>query len=236
MTFLHSVDATSRRESKGLLKSTTPASNNGEPSQPVQLTSTSQNVTVSDDEPSSPLQRASKLLRDLNAQAHFNIANLEQLHDLSARATGAISTPPADSQARGVNGPPPSAESSSTMGFTRLNQSALDQVVYPLGTNNSIDPMFGDQVGHIPYPIPPKELDPADPRRMNTEGRKKNTCANPGWSRSPQILLVEDDSTCRQIGSKFLYSFSCKVESAVRSDLDPPLFLSLSPGRDGFLC
>jgi osomolarity two-component system response regulator SKN7 len=28
-------------------------------------------------------------------------------------------------------------------------------------------------------------------------------------------LLVEDDPTCRRIGSKFLYAFHCHIDSAV---------------------
>lgn len=216
MTFLHSADAKSRREGKVLFKTTTPTTNNGENSESTQLTPTSQTVTMPDEEASSPLQRASKLLRDLNAEVQFNVANLEQLHDLSSRASGAISTPPADGQARGVNGAPVSAESSTTMGFARLNNSALDQVVYPMGATNGIDPMFGEHVTQVPYALPLKEIDSADGRRTNVEGRKK--MSYPGWSRSPQILLVEDDPTCRNIGSKFLDSLNCTVESAVRSD------------------
>ncbi len=45
--------------------------------------------------------------------------------------------------------------------------------------------------------------------------RKKTTNVDPGWVRSPHILLVEDDATCRQIGGKFLYSFNCVVDTAV---------------------
>lgn len=38
---------------------------------------------------------------------------------------------------------------------------------------------------------------------------------DPGWLRQPQILLVEDDQTCRRIGGKFLYAFNCTIDSAL---------------------
>jgi osomolarity two-component system, response regulator SKN7 len=208
MTFLHSVDAKQRRESKVIF-------NTNDTGQTAQLTPTSQNVTVPDDEPASPLQHASKLLSDLNAEVQFNVASMEQLHDLSCKAPGSISTPPADQHMHNANRPPHSADSSSSMGYSRLNHGELDQVVYPMGTNNGIDPMYSEHVHNIPYPMPSKDSDPSDPRRQYVDGRKKSTFVDPGWSRSPRILLVEDDPTCRQIGGKFLHSFCCVVDSAV---------------------
>lgn len=209
MTYLHSVDAKQRRDSKVIF-------NTGEAGQTAQLTPTSQNVAAPDDEPASPLQQASKLLNDLNAEVQFNVASMEQLHDLSCKAPGAMSTPPADQHIRNAHRAPQSADSSSTMGYARLNNGELDQVVYPMGTSNGIDPMYSEHVNNIPYPMPPKELDPSDPRRQYPDGgRKKSTFADPGWGRPPRILLVEDDPTCRQIGGKFLYSFCCVIDSAV---------------------
>ena len=208
MTFLHSVDAKQRRDSKIMF-------NTGDTGQTAQLTPTSQSIPVPEDEPASPLQQASKLLNDLNAEVQFNVASMEQLHDLSNKTPGAMSTPPADQHMRNANRAPQSADSSSTLGYARLNNGELDQVVYPMGTNNGIDPMYSEHVNNIPYSLPPKELDPSDPRRTYADGRKKSTFADPGWSRSPRILLVEDDPTCRQIGGKFLYSFCCVIDSAV---------------------
>lgn len=68
-----------------------------------------------------------------------------------------------------------------------------------------------------PYPL----LDPAQRIRLVRHeaadlGRsKKSAVSDPGWINQPRILLVEDDATCRQIGGKFLYSFSCVIDSAV---------------------
>ena len=212
MTFLHAIDAKQRRDSKvnpifppQAAESVGPGST---------LTPTSQNMPLPEDEPASPLQHASKLLNDLHADLQFNTSSLEQLQENVSRP-GFISTPPVDQPVRnGAVRAPTSGASSTTMGYAKMN-GELDQVVYPMGTNNGIDPMYSDHVHNIPYSLPSKELDPSDPRRQYVDGRKKSTFADPGWSRSPRILLVEDDPTCRQIGSKFLYSFCCVIDTAV---------------------
>jgi osomolarity two-component system, response regulator SKN7 len=71
-------------------------------------------------------------------------------------------------------------------------------------------------------------LDLSDPRRQYVDGRKRSTFSDPGWARAPRILLVEDDPTCRQIGSKFLYSFRCVVDTAVRLFQLSRLLLSIT--------
>jgi osomolarity two-component system response regulator SKN7 len=89
----------------------------------------------------------------------------------------------------------------------------LNDTVYPVGhiPPNSIDPMYQQQ---IPYPVPQNPgLEPTDPRRAFTT-RKKSATLDPGWTRTPNILLVEDDPTCRRIGGKFLLSFKCAIDSA----------------------
>jgi osomolarity two-component system response regulator SKN7 len=89
----------------------------------------------------------------------------------------------------------------------------LDNLVYPVGSSNGIDPMYSEHINNIPYAAPPKAVDATEPKFQ--EGRKKSTIPDPGWIRPPQILLVEDDPTCRRIGSKFLYAFHCAIDSAV---------------------
>jgi osomolarity two-component system, response regulator SKN7 len=207
MTFLHSVDAKQRRDSKSMFPPEAVGPNSN-------VSPTSQAIPVLEDELASPLQHAQKLLHDLNADVQFNSSSLEQLH------TAVIATPPppVDPNMRNELGRGPTlAPSSSTIGYAKLNgiNGELDNVVYPRGTNNGIDPMYGEHVHNIPYPLPAKELDPQDPRRQYADGRKKSTHADPGWSRPPRILLVEDDPTCRQIGGKFLYSFCCVVDTAL---------------------
>jgi osomolarity two-component system response regulator SKN7 len=212
MTFLHAVDAKQRRDSKAGLIFPPATSDQAQPGST--LAPTSQNVPPPDDEPSSPLQHARKLLNDLHADVQFNMSSLEQLQDNVQRA-GFVATPPVDPNARGatVQAPAPMSAggSSSTMGYREP-----DPVVYPVGTTVGIDPMYPEHLHNIPYSLPSKELDPSDPRRQYADGRKKSTLADPGWARSPRILLVEDDPTCRKIGRKFLYSFRCLVDTAVR--------------------
>ncbi len=137
------------------------------------------------------------------------------MNELHNRAIGTISTPPPDSVPRnGAGRPPTSAGSSSSMGYSKLN-GEFENVVYPVGQTNGIDPTYSEHVHNIPYPMPSKDAEAPDPRKMFADGRKKSAQIDPGWIRAPQILLVEDDPTCRRIGGKFLYSFHCAIDSAV---------------------
>ncbi|KAJ1501752.1 kinase-regulated stress-responsive transcription factor skn7 [Coelomomyces lativittatus] len=210
MTFLHNVDAQRRRDSRIGVPF-------GQPSTQQQNgnveTQNSQVTPLEDDIPASPLQHASKLLSETNADVMLNPRNLEQMNEITMRMNGTLTTPPPDflrsmtrPQSRG--GAPASASSSNSV---RVNE--LDNLVYPVGQTNGIDPMYSEHINNIPYPMPTKPSDPADPRFQET--RKKSTQVDPGWVRPPQILLVEDDPTCRRIGSKFLYAFHCAIDSAV---------------------
>jgi len=210
MAFLQSMDAKQRRDSK--LSMFPQPGNAGPPSSTP--TPTSQSMPPPDDEPASPLEHASKLLNDLHADSHFGLTNLEQMQENIHRA-GFTATPPIDPSSRtGAVPAPTSAGSASALGYPRFHEE-LDQVVYPMGTTNGIDPMYSEHVHNIPYSTPPKDSEAPDPRRKHADGRKRSTLWDPGWTRPPRILLVEDDYTCRQIGGKFLYSFRCVVDTAV---------------------
>ena len=205
MNFLHTVDARQRRDSRiagPFAPSTDPAIGG----------STDQQANQVEDEPASPLQNASKLLESFNADVQLNYKTLEHMNELHHRATN-MSTPPPDG--RVSNRIPTSAGSSSgSMGYAKLSGD-LENVVYPVGQTNGIDPTYSEHIHNIPYPMPSKDH-PIDARnQFNADSRKKSTQIDPGWVRSPQILLVEDDPTCRRIGSKFLYSFHCAIDSAV---------------------
>ena len=207
MTFLHSVDQKQRRDSKIVFN--TP----GEMSQPSTLTPTSQNHLQPEEEPSSPLQHATKLLNDMNADMQFNLTSLENMNHMGP-GNAMMTTPPLDQMPRPHRGPT-SATSSSTMGYSKLNNE-LENVVYPTGGSIGIDPSDSHYMHNLPFTtLPPKEVEQADPRKQFQESRKKSNVADPGWTRPPRILLVEDDPTCRQIGGKFLYSFSCVIDTAV---------------------
>ena len=210
MSYLHSVDARQRRDSKigGPFANT--VENNAPPTNvdPAQQ----QQISPLEDEPASPLQHATKLLHDLNADVQLNYKNLEHISDLHNR-NGVMSTPPPDGS-RGHARAPTSAGSSSSMDYAKLHGDS-EAMVYPVGQSNGIDPMYSEHIHNIPYPMPTKETEAVDSRMSAPAARKKSTQVDPGWVRAPQILLVEDDPTCRRIGSKFLYSFRCAIDSAV---------------------
>lgn len=205
MNFLNSIDAQRRRESRvgGNPFAAQPDAPNGAP--PVAEPGA---PSFDQDVPASPLQHASKLLSEVNADNMMNSNKLEQLNEQHLRNNGSFATPPplngTRSSSRGAQ--PSSASSSTTVGY-----GDLDNMVYPIGTTQGIDPMYSQHLPNIPYSMPPKLPEQA----LQQEGRKKSTTVDPGWMRQPQILLVEDDPTCRRIGGKFLYAFNCAIEDAL---------------------
>ena len=211
MSYLHSVDARQRRDSKIGGPFAQPMESNGQTSS----IEAQPQISPLDDEPASPLQNASKLLNDLNADEQLNPKTLEHMNnDLANRGNGVSSTTPPDGS-RTQPRAPTSAASSTSMGYAKLHHFDNDPGVYPVGQTNGIDPMYSEHLPNIPYSLPPKETDIPDGKSSTAANRKKSTQVDPGWTRPPQILLVEDDPTCRRIGSKFLYSFHCAIDSAV---------------------
>lgn len=210
MNFLQNLDAQRRRESRVANPFAPPTSGNQSGKQTPQL--------IDEDTPASPLQNAAKLLQEVNADHMLNPRNLEHMNEISLRMNAAFTTPPpglevrngARSASKG-NGPQ-SATSSTSMSYGEL-----DNLVYPVGQTNGIDPMHPEFMANIPYPMPgkaPEAGQPVAPAPV-VDGRKKSMQYDPGWTRQPRILLVEDDPTCRRIGGKFLYAFHCAVDSAV---------------------
>lgn len=205
MNYLFTVDARHRRESRA----------NG---------TFAQDGSAADDLPASPLQQASKILSEMNSsQMPPNMVQFDMNDPSKAQI---IQTPPLGAGARnGISRAPNSAGSNASMGFSKMN-GELETVVYPVGTTNGIDPMYSEHVNNIPYSIQPKDVAAQEPvaqqqiQRPFNETRKKNTLVNPGWIKQPNILLVEDDDTCRQIGGKFLGSFQCQIDNAVRFPLN----------------
>ncbi|KAL8820692.1 MAG: hypothetical protein Q9223_001148 [Gallowayella weberi] len=211
MSYLHTVDARQRRDSR-IGGPFAEANDNHAP--PANVDQAQQQISPLEDEPASPLQNASKLLSDLNADAQLNYKSLEHMTEMHNRANGIMSTPPPDSASRnGYRRAPTSAGSSTTMSYAKLHGDR-DGVVYPVGQTQGIDPMYSEHINNIPYPMPSKDQEIPEVRRPAVDGRKKSTQVDPGWIRTPQVLLVEDDETCRRIGGKFLETFKCKVDYA----------------------
>lgn len=216
MNFLNSMDAQRRRESRvgNPFANMSNATANGTATPAANAPPA---IAEEEDTPASPLQRASKLLSEVNADQLLNTRNLEQINEQQMRQSQALTTPPPDPAQRNGNtrsssraDHPHSATSSTSAPYQDL-----DTMVYPIGATQGIDPSYRDHIENIPYPMPSKAPEPAPPAAP--EGRKKSTAIDPGWIRQPQILLVEDDPTCRRIGGKFLYAFHCSIDSSVSS-------------------
>lgn len=215
--YLHNVD-TQRRNNRigGSFSGTAPGMNVGDPMA----------ADPSDDHPASPLQQASQLLSELSAE---NLPNkeLEQMtQDYHLRPE--YSTPPNDQNGSGMaQAETPSAH----IGYQAGND--LDNMVYPVGHTNGIDPINSEHIHNIPYALPANGMLQVDtmpeiiPESSSSSGEKKGN-TDSGWGLTkPRILLVEDDKVCARIGSKFLQAFECGVETAV-SHSNHPVQLELT--------
>ncbi|PQE14427.1 hypothetical protein CJF30_00007022 [Rutstroemia sp. NJR-2017a BBW] len=208
MGFLHDVDTSQRRNNR---IAGYPNGNNmgGGPSE---------NGAI-DDRPSTPLQRAAALLREFSAE---NLPNkdLEQMSsDFHTRID--YSTPPTDSGAPLL--PAHSAAASSANIGYAVDKLDLENMVYPVGATNGIDPVNSEHIHNIPYSLPPTGMMPpnslppdiipqVEPPQQLLNGRKKEDSI---WGdHKPRILLVEDDKVCARIGAKFLQAFECQVDTA----------------------
>ncbi|TVY71430.1 Transcription factor SKN7 [Lachnellula suecica] len=204
MGFLHGVDAQTRRNSRiggpfanGVNPGVDPMSND---------------ASV-DDHPASPLQQASDLLDQFSTE---NLPNkdLEQMtHDYQFRND--YSTPPTD---HGASMAPHSEGSSAHLAFQIGND--LDNMVYPVGHTNGIDPINSEHINNIPYALPPNGMLPVNPMpelvpEVSPVSGRKRSVMEPIWGMTkPMVLLVEDDKMCAKIGSKFLQAYECGVETA----------------------
>lgn len=219
MSFLHSVDSQRRRDSR--IGSVNPFAQPGPPAQNGTMEQNQGASADEDDGPASPLQNADKLLHDLNANAVLSSRNLEEMNSHVRRIAQVTTPPPAEATFRSQHRqssrePPQSASSTSSNRY-----GDIDHMVYPVGDSNGIDPSYGPHAHNIPYPMPTGPVEQAEPRpqpppqqqnQQQPQGKKKY---DPGWIRRPQVLLVEDDPTCRRIGGKFLYAFDCDVDQAL---------------------
>jgi osomolarity two-component system response regulator SKN7 len=215
MNFLNSIDAQRRRESKAITSNPFTNGLNGTADTPA--SDATSLPTIEDDMPASPLQHATKLLSEVNADHMLNTRNLEQMNEAQMRLNASLTTPPPDPMARnGTRSSSRGAQPQSAASSASLSYAELDNMVYPIGhTHNGIDPMFSEHIHNIPYPMPAKGPDGLLAPAPAPEVRKKPGQMDPGWFRQPQILLVEDDQTCRRIGGKFLSAFLCSIDSAV---------------------
>ncbi|KAL7268373.1 kinase-regulated stress-responsive transcription factor skn7 [Rhizina undulata] len=72
------------------------------------------------------------------------------------------------------------------------------------------------QSGNIGYAVntPQAEVATVNTPDRPASIRKRSATFIPNWTTAPRILLVEDDATCARIGTKFLQSAQCAVDTA----------------------
>lgn len=205
MGYLHGVDGERRNSRMGVMGAGNVISNEAVP----------------DDRLASPLQQASELLDEFPTE---NLPNkeLEQLaHNYHFRFE--YSTPPTDPGGSGIA--PQSVATPTHIGYPVGND--LDNMVYPVGHTNGIDPIKSEHIHNIPYSVPPGGMIPVNPmpeivQEGNPIASGKKGATEPVWGMNkPCVLLVEDDKMCAKIGAKFLQSFECGVEIAVSLALRP---------------
>ena len=203
MGFLHSVDAQRRNSRVG-----------GPFGGAQEIGAGGSMKDAVDDHPASPLQQASQLLDEFSSVDLPN-KDLEQMTQ-DYRLQNDYSTPPNES-----NGTlhPHSEPSSAHISYPLGND--LDNMVYPVGHTNGIDPINSEHIHNIPYALPTNGMLPMEPvpdmlpEGSSAPGRKKGAVESTWGMQKPRILLVEDDKVCARIGSKFLQGFECGVDTAV---------------------
>lgn len=215
MNHLNSVEHQRRRESR-VLNPFGPTVSHEVPNGTATPGAERNPLNGDEDVAASPLQHASKLLSETNADNMLNTRNLEQMNEQQIRLNAALTTPPHDPALRnGARSSSRGAQPHSATSSTSVSYGELDNMVYPIGHTQGIDPMYSEHISNIPYALPTQPADGGKGVPPQDGGRKKSTQIDPGWLRQPQILLVEDDQTCRRIGGKFLVAFQCAIDCAV---------------------
>ncbi|KAI9847217.1 MAG: kinase-regulated stress-responsive transcription factor skn7 [Thelocarpon superellum] len=214
MSYLHSTDHVIRGQRKG--NKSLAAGFAAEKGTNLAL-HTAQQISPTDEAPPSPLQNADRILHDATVDTLMHNKTLEHMNELYRQTFTSTSPPDTTTLRNGTQPPSQAIPSGPHVAYPIKAEADLQEAVYPVGHNVGINPMYSEHINNIPYPMPvPNPLDATDPRATDySDGRKKSTVTDPGWIRSPQILLVEDDPTCRRIGGKFLYSFKCSIDSAL---------------------
>ncbi|RFU24135.1 hypothetical protein B7463_g12196, partial [Scytalidium lignicola] len=203
MGFLHGVDA-QRRNSRS-----TGQFINGAPGMNASI----QNDGQQDDHPASPLQQAEQLLQEFSTE-NLQTRELEQMSQAYNLRSSSF-TPTSDQQVSQMG--QGTESTASHVPYALAND--LDNVVYPVGQTNGIDPIKSEHIHNIPYGLPPSGMLPVENMtemvpESSSNNRKKSMIEAVWGPTKPRILLVEDDKVCARIGSKFLQAFECGVDIA----------------------
>jgi osomolarity two-component system response regulator SKN7 len=165
------------------------------------------------DVPSSSLQHALKLLNDMNTEVRFNTTGPESVGVLEPAPVGSASALKAGPRS-GVVQPPTATDANPANLLYPKEDGETEPVACSIGTTVGISAVHSAHMNNASYPNS-SEQELGCTCGQVPDKRIKSGNIDPGWVRSPRILLVEDDATCRQIGSKFLHSFSCVIDTAV---------------------
>ncbi|RKF64682.1 Transcription factor SKN7 [Erysiphe neolycopersici] len=162
------------------------------------------------DNVSSSLQEASEILREFSAK-NLPDKELEQM-TINSHHRNNFSMPPSD---------PSMAVQSTSHNAGFYNSNELENLVYPVGHTNGINPINSEHIHNIPYPPPDimvqstlSEISPDNSLISNPKNTEAEKSMSIWGNRKPMILLVEDDKVCARIGMKFLRAFDCGVETA----------------------
>ncbi|GAA5992468.1 hypothetical protein JCM10908_000831 [Rhodotorula pacifica] len=122
--------------------------------------------------------------------------------------------------------PPPPPPSSSTVGQQkggRADQNAQQSSQRTSGSSRPppvaqyIHPAYANDPSYSHLAHQPQQQhhhqDHTPQQMHNPTGRRES--AVPGWAVPPRVLLVEDDTVCRKLSSKFLEKFGCQIDVAV---------------------
>lgn len=171
-------------------------------------------LNAEDDHPSTPLQQAAKLLEEVSVENLPNKQLEDMTHDYHLHSD--FATPPNEPS----GGLPPLSAGVGHIGS--YGGADLDNMVYPVGQTNGIDPINSEHIKNIPYSLPSNAMMPTQPmsdmvpvQPPSMPRRKTDSVDNVWGMNKPRILLVEDDKVCARIGCKFLQTFECNVETAV---------------------
>lgn len=165
------------------------------------------------DEPSAELKKARELMNAFGMVPVAQNGYQDVSNNMSVNHFQNQSDSPPDSTtgpAQLMFSSQPMPNSAIMPGAHSMMPNSFDNLVYPSGQNNGIDPFHPDRANSLPYPLQSRDVEPVPVIR---EGPADHGLWANG--QSPRILLVEDDKTCSRIGSKFLTSVACQVELAV---------------------
>ncbi|GAA5903994.1 uncharacterized protein JCM6883_002049 [Sporobolomyces salmoneus] len=202
-----------------------------------------QKAAKSSQDPASPFVPSSQAQKLISSYTEVARASYDQMADLSRRASLSggsfppISLPPAPhdfghfnfgqtDRRNDTNNLPPPAPAPPSSQQQQPQQPSSNSNSNPVHSPNQFQHNAPPVYDHPPTSTVPSETNnnssntgagggggngPSRPGFSN-QRRESNV---PGWAVPPRVLLVEDDSVCRKLSSKFLEVFGCDIDVAI---------------------